>query len=150
MTIVMNGSVNNYSLLNVSVKNGTMYITNAGENPSFTTGIVANVSDPNTDANFSLSGEYTTANMGFSNGTGAVYMTDCGVSNVWYVNTTDSIPVALLKDQSAAPKYYLCSRVIPQNPSPNLHVNLQYEIIAPKTSTYGTSGYDLYYDGGIT
>jgi hypothetical protein len=148
MTIVMNGSASNYSLLNSTVKNGTVYVTNAGENPNFATGIVANVTDPNTDSNFSLTGEYTMANMGFSNATA---FTDCGVSNVWYLNTTDNIPVAILKDQSTAPKYYMCSRVIPQSSATDvLHTDYQYAIIAPKTSTYGNSGYDLYYDGGVT
>jgi hypothetical protein len=86
--------------------------------------------------------------MGFNNATA---FSDCGVADVWYVNTTDGIPVALLKDQSTAPKYYLCSRVIPQNEATDqLHVNYQYAIIAPYTSTYGNNGYDLYYDGGIT
>ena len=86
--------------------------------------------------------------MGFSNSTG---MTMCGVSGIWYVNTTDNIPVGVLKDNnSALTSYYMCSKVYPQTTSSNLHTAYQYAIIGPKTSSWGNAGYDLYYEGLIT
>jgi hypothetical protein len=150
MQILAAGSVGsvNYSILNVTINNGTVYLTKAGENPNFAASTVANVTDPNTDSNFSLSGEYVTANLGFSNTTGMVI---CGVGSatngIWYVNTTDNIPVGILKDASGSSNYYMCSKVYPQTANSNLHIAYQYAIIGPKTSTYGNSGYDLYYEG---
>lgn len=152
MQIVQNGSLSNFSLLNVTVKNGTMYITKAGEDPTFASSIVANATDPYTDGNFSLAGQYITSNMGFSNTTG---MQICGVGSpsnaIWYVNTTDNIPVGLLRDGAgASANYYLCSKIYPQQANSNLHIAYQYAIIAPKTGTYGNTGYDLYYEGTIS
>lgn len=142
--IVLANSTENYSLFNVTADNGTVYITNAGEDPNFASQAAA-TDEPDTDFNFSLAGEYRTYNMGF-NSTG---LEACGVANIWYVNTTDKIPVGLLKDSSGATNnYYLCSKVIPQNAATSsIHTDYQYAIIAPKTATYGNSGYDLYYDG---
>ena len=109
---------------------------------------MADVSDPTTDANFSLSGQYVTSNMGFSNTTG---MSVCGVPSIWYVNTTDNIPVGILRDNATAPwSYYMCSKVLPQGSGSNLHIAYQYAILAPKTAAWGNSGYDLYYEGTIT
>jgi hypothetical protein len=151
MQVRQTGAALNYSLLNVTVKNGTVYLTKAGENPSFASSIVANVSDTNTDSNFSLSGEYTTASMGFSNSTGMII---CGVgtasNGIWYLNTSDNIPIGILKDGPGSSNYYMCSKVYPQTANSNLHLAYQYAIIGPKTPSWGNGGYDLYYEGLVS
>ena len=66
------------------------------------------------------------------------------------MNTSDNIPVGILKDNYSRYSYYMCSKVYPQTASSNLHTAYQYAIIGPKTGSWGNAGYDLYYEGLIS
>ena len=65
--------------MNVTVKNGTVYLTNTGENPRFHYGSHRQVHRLQHRRNFSLSGPYTTSSMGFTNSTG---MAVCGITGI--------------------------------------------------------------------
>lgn len=146
-TVVMkSGGDVGKSMLNHTMRNGTVFITKAGN--IFSGTLTPAPTDPWTNGNLSLTGEYLTGNWFTKNGTEG-----CGVGfdssyGMPQLNTTDNFTVSLLQnDTTGSPLFLTCSHI-------NITVSANgfgvenYQLIAPKTSLW--TAYDLYVEGGYT
>jgi hypothetical protein len=150
MNITQFGTSN--ALFRNYVRNGTVYVTSHSENPNFAT-LIVSPPDLFADQNLTLNNTaYTTSLMGF--GANPALYSLCGIyQGLFYVNTTDNIPIGIEKDGNASgfQHYLFCSPVIQiASGSSALGTSYDFAVIAPATPTYGGAlGYDLYYEGGI-
>ncbi|MFH1257889.1 MAG: hypothetical protein ABIG96_06550 [Candidatus Micrarchaeota archaeon] len=134
-TIILGFANNNTRIYQKPVTSGKIFFVKVGA--ALTGAIQAADADTDTDANFSLTGYYITANHFTLSSTVA------GVASVNHLNTTDNFMVGIFKDSAAAPNYFVGTD-IRSITSANGMGDVSYEVIVPKTGTY--TAYDVFID----
>ena len=132
------------SLYNRTVTSGCVFVTD-GDHASGVPSWPAKTSSPDTfaDGNFSLTGAYITGNH-----YNTIITSLCGVTTVYKLNTTDDFAVGIFRDGNASTSQHFIGSNIKNIVSSNGFGLVQYEVIVPKTATYGNAGYDFYVELG--
>ena len=127
------------SLYNKTVFSGCVFV-NDGDIAAPAWPAAVSPPDDNSDGNFSLTGAYLTRYHFVTVFSGTL----CGVAGPFILNTTDDFGVGIFRDQNGTNSRHFVGSNIRDMTSTNGFGRLQYEVIVPKTATYGDAGYDFY------